>query len=113
MFNTSLSIFDLYSPVLFESEYVNIRIHGIQDEIRVKVPGLSADDIKVNLIKGQYLKITGENKETKSKVCKGFRLDYKIDGKDLSVKCCNGLLTIKLDTEKVKTKDVVEIPVIG
>jgi len=114
MYNYAFSIFDsVFSPVMFESEYIDLSIGSDKDEFRVKVPGLSSEDIKVNLVKGQYLKITGENKETKSKVFKGFRLNCKFDAKDISATCRNGLLTLKFDTKKASQDDVAEIPVIG
>lgn len=114
MYNYAFSIFDSIfssgSPVLFESEYVDVII---KDELRVRVPGLSSQDIKVELVKGRYLKITGENKETKSKVYKGFKLNSPVNPKDISAICRNGLLTIKFDLKEVKQDDVAEIPVIG
>ena len=109
MFNYSFSLFDTIfgDPSLFDiSDYY-------EDKLRIKVPGLKASDIKVEVIKNQAIRITGENKVTKSKVYKAIKLDFVIDPKDISATCRDGLLVLNFNRQKVKSQDVAEVPVIG
>ena len=114
MFNYSFSLFDTIfgDPSLFDiSDYYIISPN--EDKLRVKVPGLKASDIKVEVIKNQAIRITGENKDTKSKVYKVIKLDFVIDPKDVSATCRDGLLVLNFNHQKVKNQDVAEVPVIG
>lgn len=114
MFNYSFSLFDTIfgDTTLFDiSDYYIVEKN--QDELRIKVPGLKASDIKVELVKNQAIRVTGENKNTKSKVYKAIKLDFVIDAKDITATCQDGLLVIHFNYPKVERQDVVEISVIN
>lgn len=113
MFNYSFSLFE---TIFGDTTLFNISDYYVVDQnenkLRIKVPGLKASDIKVELVKNQTIRVTGENKDTRSKVYKVIKLDFVIDPKDVSASCRDGLLELNFNHQTAKNQEVVEIPVI-
>ncbi len=84
------------------------------NKIVFKVPGLKASDLKLELTKDNWLKVTGESKNTGSKTKQTVKLANKpLSYKDLSAYCADGLLTVEINWPDAQKEDVVEIPIRG
>jgi len=78
--------------------------------IRVAVPGMSKEDLKISLDDG-LVKVSGEKKISKgmtSKVNREFSTKIKIDAKNSKATVNNGILEIQLKQEK-GARNTIEI----